>query len=242
MPDPIFEHPRLAAIYDGFDGTRGDLNHYISIAKELQAKTILDIGCGTGCFALLASSHGFQVTGVEPAQASLNQARQKPNAEKVQWLWGDAITLPAMNIDLAVMTGNVAQVFLTDQAWESTLASIKKSLHPKGHFVFEVRDPAQKAWLDWTKEKTRQRENIPGIGLVEGWCEVQEVSKEFVTFRWTYIFTSDDEIIQSDSTLRFREREAIEQSLRKSGFQVREVRDAPDRPKKEWVFIAGLAR
>lgn len=240
MPDQIFENPRLVAIYDDLDGQRRDLDHYLAIAKALKAKSILDIGCGTGCFALLASQHSFEVTGLEPAQASLDLARRKSYANKVRWILGDTTSLPSMSVDLAVMTGNVAQVFLTDQTWEVTLAAIRRALHSKGHFVFEVRDPAQKAWLEWTREKTYQRTEIPAVGNVESWCEVTDVSKELVSFRWTYIFASDGRVVTSDSTLRFREREAIEHSLKKSGFIVREVREAPDRPKKEFVFIAAL--
>jgi hypothetical protein len=39
--------------------------------------------------------------------------------------------------------------------------------------------------------------------------------------------------------LRFRDRETTEVSLSRSGFEVHEVRDAPDRPAKEFVFVAG---
>lgn len=241
MSDLIFENPRLVAVYDDLDGPRRDLDHYLSIAKELNAKSILDVGSGTGCFALLASKNGFEVTGLEPAQASLNLARRKQNANKIRWISGDATRLPALAVDLAVMTGNVAQVFLTDQSWEATLIAIRNSLHPKGNFVFEVRDPAHKAWLGWTREKTYQRQYISGVGYVVGWCEVTDVSKELVSFRWTYTFESDGEVIKSDSTLRFREKEPIENSLKKLGYVIREVRDAPDRPKKEFIFIAALA-
>ena len=45
-------------------------------------------------------------------------------------------------------------------------------------------------------------------------------------------------MIRSDSTLRFRERPEIEEALARSGFELQEVRDAPDRPNKELVFIA----
>ena len=240
MSDLIFEDERLVAIYDNLDGPRRDLDHYIAIAKELNAKSILDVGSGTGCFALLASEHGFDVTGLEPAQASSNFARRKSQADKVRWILGDATSLPPITVDLAVMTGNVAQVFLTDESWKATIAAIRQALCPNGYFVFEVRDPAQKAWLEWTREKTYQRQNIPGVGNVESWCEVTDVSKELVSFRWTYIFESDGEVIKSDSTLRFRDRELIENSLKKAGYVIREVRSAPDRPNKEFVFIAAL--
>lgn len=236
--DQIFENPRLAAIYDAFDDQREDLVHYLAIAKELNAKSILDVGCGTGSFACLLSKNGFEVSGIDPAQASLDIARSKPFADQVRWFQGDATCVPPIAVDLAVMTGNVAQVFLTDQAWEETLIAIHQSLRPKGHFVFEVRDPARKAWLEWNRESTYKRLDIPSIGSIESWCEVTKVAEDFVSFRWTYIFASDGEIITSDSTLRFRDRIAIERSLEKTGYAIHDIRDAPDRPGKEFVFIA----
>lgn len=61
---------------------------------------------------------------------------------------------------------------------------------------------------------------------------------QLVTFRWTYVFASDGRTLTSDSTLRFRERAEIEAELGARGFVVEDVRDAPDRPGKELVFVA----
>ena len=238
MPDLIFEDVRLVSIYDALDGPRQDLDHYISIVKEFGAQSVLDVGCGTGSLACLLAESGLKIAGVDPARASLDFARTKPNADHVQWILGDATTLPPLTVDLALMTGNVAQVFVTDQSWQETLNCIRKALNRNGHLVFEVRDPAKKAWLEWTRDKTYQRINIPNVGFVKVWCEVKDVSMETVSFRWTYIFETDGKTISSDSTLRFRERDEVENSLEKSGFIVKEIRDAPDRPGKEFVFIA----
>ena len=238
MPDKIFANPRLVAVYDFFDGQRRDLEHYLALVRELGAKSVLDVGCGTGSFACQLSELGYDVTGVDPAEASLNLARTKAHANSVRWISGDATSLPDMKVDVAVMTGNVAQVFLTDDEWETSLTAIRRALRPGGHIVFEVRDPARKAWLAWTRAKTFKRIDVPGIGEVEGWCDVINNTDELVSFRWTYVFHSDGETITSDSTLRFQSRDAIEQSLRRCGFKVRDMRDAPDRPGKEFVFIA----
>jgi hypothetical protein len=58
-----------------------------------------------------------------------------------------------------------------------------------------------------------------------------------VSFRYTFRF-GDGTVLTSDSTLRFRTRPEIEASLAAAGFAVREVRQAPDRPGKEFVVIA----
>jgi hypothetical protein len=48
-------------------------------------------------------------------------------------------------------------------------------------------------------------------------------------------------VLTSDSTLRFREREEVEAELGAQGFVVEDVRDALDRPGKEFVFVARRA-
>lgn len=238
MPDQVFENPRLAAIYDHFDGKRTDLEHYLAIVRELKARSVLDIGCGTGSFATILAERGFEVTGVDPAQASIAIAQRKPFADMVRWVSGDISKISTNSADMAVMTGNVAQVFLTDEEWENTLQHTRSALNITGHLVFEVRDPAQKAWIGWNKEQTHKQLEIPEIGKVESWCEITEVSHPFISFRWTYVFASDQQVITSDSTLRFREKAEIEQSLVKNGYIVKDIRDAPDRPGKEFVFVA----
>ncbi|OAI39408.1 methyltransferase type 11 [bacterium SCGC AG-212-C10] len=237
MPDAIFDHPRLAAIYDAFDGPRDDLDHYLAIVRELNAKSVLDVGCGTGCFACLLSEHGYDVVGVDPAAASLDVARRKGTRQPVEWILGDATRLPPLAVDLAVMTGNVAQVFVDDSEWMATLAGIRKALRDGGHLVFEVRDPAKEAWKSWTRENTYRRLELPHVGAVEGWTDLTDVSAELVSFRHTYVFADDGAVLHSDSTLRFLTRERIEETLRQSGYSVTDVRGAPDRPGLEFVFI-----
>lgn len=238
MPDQIFEDSRLVAIYDEFDGNRNDLDHYLTIVKEFKAKSILDVGCGTGCFACLLSEHGYDVTGVDPAKNSLEIAGRKLHADRVRWICGDAASMPPITVDMAVMTGNVAQVFVTDKSWIENLTSIRRALKQNGYLVFEARNPEKQAWLKWTRENTYSRLEIPEIGFVEGWCEVTNVSEELVSFRWTYVFESDGSVLSSDSTLRFRTRNAIEDSLKQTGYVIHDVRDAPDRPGQEFVFVA----
>ena len=237
MPDPIFAERRLAEIYDPLDPDRGDLDAYVSLVAELDARSVLDIGCGTGTLACLLAERGIDVIGVDPAGASLDVARRKPHADRVTWVRGDATTLPPLEVDLVAMTGNVAQVFLTDEQWYAALRGSFAALRPGGHLVFETRDPAVQAWLGWTGERTRRRTELPGVGLVESWCQVSEVGADLVTFRWTYVFESDGAVLTSDSTLRFRSSEVVQESLSASGFVVDEVRDAPDRPGLEFVFI-----
>jgi hypothetical protein len=59
-----------------------------------------------------------------------------------------------------------------------------------------------------------------------------------VSFRSTYTFASDGAVIVSDSALRFRGRDEIGSGLTAACYRVLDVRDAPDRPGREFVFLA----
>ncbi|GAB2330990.1 hypothetical protein STREPTOSP366_61430 [Streptomyces variabilis] len=82
MTDACFVHPRLAALHDPLDPDRSGLDAYLRMAREFGARRMLDIGCGTGVFALLLADDGIDVVGVDPAGASLDVARAKPGASR----------------------------------------------------------------------------------------------------------------------------------------------------------------
>ena len=236
MPDALFAHPRLAAVYDAFDGDRDDLPAYLDLAAELRARRVLDVGCGTGSLAVLLAARGHAVTGVDPAEASLRIARAKPGAGRVTWIHGDAGAAPPETAGAAFMTGNVAQVFRTDEEWARALRDVRAALLPRGHFVFETRRPDRRAWEEW--ETSVAERDVPGAGRVRRRFELLDVRLPLVSFRYTYRFRADGTELISDSTLRFRDADEIEADLRAAGFVVREIRDAPDRPGREFVFLA----
>ncbi|WP_328869560.1 class I SAM-dependent methyltransferase [Streptomyces sp. NBC_00287] len=238
MADECFGLPRLAAIYDQLDADRRDLDAYVRMAEEFKARRVLDIGCGTGVFALLLADRGIEVVGVDPAAASLDVAKAKSGSEQVRWICGDATALPPLQVDLTTMTGNVSQAIVDPEIWQRTLRTGYESLRPGGRLVFETRDPARRGWEEWNRQDSYVVTEIPGTGSVESWVEVTDVRLPLVTFRWTYLFTADGQVLTSDSTLRFREREEVEADLNGQGYVIEDIRDAPDRPGREFVFVA----
>lgn len=186
MTDPLFADPSLAAVYDAFEGDRDDLTVYLGIAEELGAVRVLDVGCGTGSLAVLLADSGRTVVGVDPAGASLQIGKSKDPTGRITWVQSDATALPALNADLAVMTGNVAQLILTDEDWTRTLEGIHAALRPGGYLVFESRRPERRVWEDWAADTAPVTLDI----------------------------------------------------LSACGYRVLDVRDAPDRPGREFVFIS----
>ncbi|MFD9880734.1 class I SAM-dependent methyltransferase [Streptomyces alboflavus] len=232
------QDPRLAALYDPLDPDRGDLDPYLRLAEEFGARQVLDIGCGTGVFALLLAARGVDVVGVDPAAASLDVARAKAGAERVRWIHGDATALPPLRADLATMTANVAQAITDPGEWRATLKGARAALRPGGNLVFETRVPARRAWREWNREASYRVTDVPGFGAVESWFDLLDVDGPLVTFRGTCVLAADGSVLTADSTLRFREREEVEADLVAEGYAVVDVRDAPDRPGREFVFLA----
>jgi hypothetical protein len=66
---------------------------------------------------------------------------------------------------------------------------------------FETRDPAAKAWLEWTRERSYERIMVPGVGGVRSWVEALDVGGDLVSFRGTVVFESDGAVLTSDSTI-----------------------------------------
>jgi SAM-dependent methyltransferase len=190
-----------------------------------------------------------RVVGLDPAAASLAVARRKPDAELVRWIEASAADpdleqLVPHSFDLAMMSGNVAQVFLDDAEWTAVLANAYRLLRPGGRLVFEARRPEAGAWRTWTKDHTYRRLALPGSGRRRGehhvttWTELTSVQLPLVSFRQHFVFDGEPEALVSDSTLVFRSETEIVDQLEQAGFAVEGVRQAPDRPGLEMVFVA----
>ena len=217
---------------------RIDLPNYLAIVAELGARSVLDVGCGTGNWASMLADRGSEVVGLDPAAASLDVARAKPGGQRVRWIHGDVTSLPALAVDLATMTGNVSNVFLTQQAWLTTLGGVHAALRPGGYLVFESVDPAGQPWLNWNRETIYVRRESPDAGVFESWLEVTRVDGDLVSTRRTYVFAADGATLTSEGIRRYPPRSVIEDSLISAGYELTDVRGAPERPGLELVFIA----
>lgn len=101
----------------------------------------LDIGCGTGNYTVKLEEMGLHVTGIDPSDIMLNEAKGK--SRHVQWLKGYAehIPLPGNSIDGIIAT-------LTIHHWndpQKAFTEIARVLKPGGRMVIFTFTPEQEA-------------------------------------------------------------------------------------------------
>ncbi len=227
------EEPRLVAVYDVECAGRWDHDFYLSMADELSAETVIDIGCGTGVFVADVAQRGMSAIGIDPAEAILDLARRRVAdaglEQKVQLVHGDLSVVDDDVADLVIMMGHVAQYFLTDSEWQMVLTEAHRVLRPGGHLAFETRNPAVNWAAEWTEDNTRADVPHPDGGDFTSWVQVVDVAGPVDSYVITHhghtILPSGDGDgdgvhLVAEERLRFRNRDEVVSSLEAAGFAV----------------------
>jgi SAM-dependent methyltransferase len=239
-----FTDPRLVAVYDAINayGPGEQPDFYAGLARERGAATVVDLGCGTGMLTRRLAEQGYRMIGIDPAPAMLAVARRRPGAGAVRWIDGDASLVAGVDADLAIMTGHVAQFFLTDEQWHAALVALHAALRPGGALAFESRDPDARGWEQWTRDAVVTVDDADA-GPIETWSEVAGVADGIVSYTIHYRFEATGETLTAPGRLRFRSAGELDRSLADAGFAVEQVygdwdRRAPGATTGELVVVA----
>jgi len=206
----------LVELYDLDNRAGEDHAYYRALADEIDARSIVDLGCGTGLLTRSLATPGRIVIGVDPSRTMLDYARSQSGSESVTWIHGNARALdPVGTADLAICTGN-AIMHVSPEELPSTLTSLGQALRPGGTLSFESRNPANREWDRWTPEAT-YCERVTHIGHLREWLNVTDISDGRVTFDAHNIFPDGEDRVYT-SILFFRTVEEFRQELESAGF------------------------
>lgn len=212
--------PRLVDLYDEDNPVRLDGDFYRALADDLDAGSVLDLGCGTGSMTVSFARTGRTVLGIDPSRTMLQYAMRRDGAASVRWELGDSRNIPDEQFDFAVMTGNVAQQIL-DPDWDRTLRDVRAQIRDGGTLAFESRNPAAQAWKAWRSAGRSSRGTMHGV--LEEWMDVADPRDGIVDAAFYNRFVETDETIVETARFAFRDRETITKQLESAGFEVEAV-------------------
>ncbi|MFB7511072.1 class I SAM-dependent methyltransferase [Streptomyces broussonetiae] len=223
MVDHSFTDLSLAALYDSLNPWGPGDDFYLGLVRE--ARSVLDIGCGTGRLLRRARDEGHpgRLTGLDPAAAMLVQAR-RARRDGVEWVLGDArVRRWDGEFDLVVMTGHAFQELVGDEEIRSCLKGVRAALADGGRFVFETRNPAARAWEKWTPERVYEVTAADGTP-VRVWHEVQGDGPRAGRVRFTETYDGDGWPAPrvGHSVLRFLDNESLHSLLADAGLTIAE--------------------
>lgn len=102
---------------------------------------VLDLGSGTGRHALWLAAEGARVAAVDFSERMLEEARRKPNADRVRFRCHDLhLSLPFDDSEFDLVVSGLVLEHLRDL--DDVFESIKRVLKPSGRAVLSAMHPA----------------------------------------------------------------------------------------------------
>jgi 2-polyprenyl-3-methyl-5-hydroxy-6-metoxy-1,4-benzoquinol methylase len=108
---------------------------------NLQGKSALDLGCGTGRFSIALAERGFTVTGVDRTKYLLDKARAKARSTHitVEWVQEDMRDFGRPEAyDFVLSMFSTFGYFDDRRDDAAVLANVSKSLRPGGVFLMDI--------------------------------------------------------------------------------------------------------
>lgn len=119
---------------------QGEVNYIDSLIKKYnpRAKTILDLGCGTGRHDLLLSEKGYALHGVDMSEGMLAVARENAQGKGLEFTLGDVREVRLnKTFDVVVSLFHVMSYQTSNEDLQKAFATAYTHLKPGGVFIFD---------------------------------------------------------------------------------------------------------
>jgi SAM-dependent methyltransferase len=210
------------------------------------ARSVLDLGCGTGAHSLRLAVAGYAMTGVDASEGMLAHARAKSvsSAVRVDWRRGDIRDLRlGKTFDAVIAMFAVLGYVTEDDGIRGALRGVRSHLRDRGLFVFDF-------WFGPAVLRIRPASRSKEL-LVDGRRAVRKASAELDVAKRTCCVSYAVDFLESASRdasfaeshlMRYFFPDEIDALLDDAGFRLRSLTEFPslDRPADEstWNVLA----
>jgi SAM-dependent methyltransferase len=214
----MYTDDEAAALYNVLNPWGPSDDFYL--AHVMRARSVLDVGCGTGTMLHRARREGHtgRLVGIDPDEAALRVARGR---EDIEWVNGAAASMTWHGeFDLALMMSHAFQCLVEDDDLRESLEAIRRSLRDGGLFVFETRNPSAREWESWNPSNPIDVVDPAGRSLRIVY-EVESVDGDVVTFTESTCIPDGTTLRVDRGSLRFLDAESLSGFLEEAGFTIR---------------------
>ncbi|HZE12753.1 MAG TPA: class I SAM-dependent methyltransferase, partial [Chthoniobacterales bacterium] len=141
----VFDH--YAQYYDllySVKDYRAEVDYVCSLIEKFGqgAKSMLDLGCGTGSHGFHFAQRGFEVTGVDQAAgmvARADEKKEEKGIKNISFAQGNILSLALdRQFDVVVSLFHVMNYLTTNTEMEAGFATAVKHVRPGGLFIFDT--------------------------------------------------------------------------------------------------------
>ena len=208
---------RIADVYDQFVGTSGDSERIDVLAKLSVGGRALELGIGTGKYALPLAARGIEVHGIEASEAMVAQLRAKSGGATLPVAIGDFADIDVDgSFSLVFVISNTFFMLTTQEDQVRCFENVASHLSESGVFLIHAFVPD----ISLFDGGQRLGAGLPDLDTVEFDISIHDAMNQAVDFRHVYL--TEEGMRMYPGRLRYAWPSELDLMARLAGLRLRE--------------------
>jgi len=208
---------RIAGVYDDFYKPANVAARVDVLAELAAGGRALELGVGTGTYALALAARGVEVHGIEASTAMVDKLRAKAGGEALPVTIGDMADVAVVGtFSLVFVINNTFLMLTTQEEQVRCFANVASRLHDSGVFLVHAFVP-DVAKFD---ENQHLRASLPDLDSVRLDVSIHDAVDQRIDFR--HLHLTEDGIRMYPGRLRYVWPAELDLMARLAGLRLRE--------------------